>query len=110
MGEGPMVRRIPPIDENDEETFVELTEEEFRELTNVPLPIPEGIELSDDDEEGIEPSDESEASISDSEEMRQAMDNENLAVDIATEAIAPAPSIIVVDQNQIPVIRDLDLD
>lgn len=94
MGEGPMVRRVPPTDEHDQETFVELTDEEIQGLTNVPLPIPEGIELSDDeDEEGIEPSDDEEDS--DVSEAREARENEDPAVDDATEVIAPTPNEVI---------------
>jgi len=114
MGEGPMVRRIPPVDEHDEETFVELTEEEFRELTTIALPIPEGIELSDDD--GEEDIDDESDEASDVSEAREARENEDPAVDNATEVIATSyyrdsEADQIRDIGQPPnTIRDLELD
>merc|ERR1739846_49679 len=60
------VSKFEFIDENEEETFVELTEEEYRVLTDVALPIPDGIDLSDEED--------------DSDDYEDASDNENNAL------------------------------
>jgi len=107
MGEGPMVRRIPPKDENDEETFTELTEEEYRVLTDVPLPIPDGIELSDDDDyEEVDGDDDLEASdnennIENTNENTE-MNSDNLRENTVTMTYQEGS-----DTEQI---RDLELD
>lgn len=106
MGEGPMVRRIPPKDENEEETFVELTEEEYRLLTDVALPIPDGIDLSDEEDDSDE-----------YEEFEDASDNENNAESanadpevISDNVRENTVTMIVQEGSDTEQIRDLDLD
>jgi len=111
MGEGPMVRRIPPKDENEEETFVELTEEEYRVLTDVALPIPDGIDLSDEEDDSDDyedASDNENNALSDNENNAESA-NENPEVNL-DNVRENTVTMIVQEGSDTEQIRDLDLD
>jgi len=51
MGEGAMLKKKQKNDDAEEDSFEELSDEEMAALCNIRLPVPEGVEDSDDDDE-----------------------------------------------------------